>query len=115
MVLVVLASARGLRRPDPRWLAPALCVASQFALHLAYGREYILYSPHWHGAFVALLAAAAWRRYPRRGAAMASIALLLAAALFVNDRAVMQNVYAEVDAGLSIRDRDGAGVLRAPR
>jgi hypothetical protein len=86
-------------------------VASQFALHLVYGREYVLYAPHWHGVLVALLVAAAWRRHPQRQVLLTGAALLLAAAMLVNDRAVMDAVYDEVDAGLSIRVRDGAGVL----
>ncbi|MFQ5418345.1 MAG: hypothetical protein ACE5FL_15070 [Myxococcota bacterium] len=110
VLLAVLAAAAGLRRADVRMLAPALCVASQLALHFFYGREYVLYSPHWHGVLVALLVAAAWRRFPARQRAMSLAAVGLALAMLVNDVAVMRTVYREVAVGLGAdaRDADGA-------
>ena len=62
----LLPSALVLGRMDRRFAAPILCIASQFALHLFYGREYILYSPNWHGAVTAVLVAAAWNGMPTR-------------------------------------------------
>ena len=59
LAAVVLAgvalSATRLRGAGVAFTAPLLAVASQFALHLIYGREYVLYSPHWHGILVAIL------------------------------------------------------------
>ena len=116
VVLVgVLGAGVGLRRADARLLAPALCVAAQLALHLVYGREYILYSPHWHGVLVALLVAAAWRAYPRRRTAMLTVAAALSLALLANDVAVMRSVYSEFDAGLGIELRDTTGALLPAR
>jgi hypothetical protein len=80
-------------------------------MHLIYGREYVLYSPHWHGVWVALLVAAAWRRFPRRHGAMLTAAVALAAGLLINDTLVMRAVYGEVEAGLSAGVRDAVGVL----
>jgi hypothetical protein len=111
-LLAVIAAASGLRRADARFLAPLLCVSSQFAMHLVYGREYVLYSPHWHGALVAVLVAAAWRRFPTRQRALLVAAALLSAALLLNDVTVMRSVYAELAAGLGAQVRDAAGALR---
>jgi hypothetical protein len=114
LAVVVLAgvslAGAGLRRADVRLLAPAACVASQLALHVVYGREYVLYSPHWHGVLVALLVAAAWRAHPRRHTAMVAAAAALSLLLFANDVTVMRDVYRELDLGLGVdvRDVDGA-------
>jgi hypothetical protein len=113
-LLAVLLAGIGFRRADAKFVAPALCVASQFALHLLYGREYILYSPHGHGVWVALLVAAAWRAFPKRGRAMFAAAALLAAGFLANDVAVLRHTYREVAAGLhiAVRNPDGSRVLR---
>jgi hypothetical protein len=111
-LLAVIAAASGLRRADSRFLAPVVCVASQFAMHLCYGREYVLYSPHWHGALVAVLVAAAWRRFPERQRALLVAAALLGVLLLRNDVTVMRVVYDEFAAGLGTQVRDAAGVLR---
>jgi hypothetical protein len=111
LLLAVLAACAGLRRADAKFVAPALCVASQLALHLVYGREYVLYSPHWHGVLVAVLVAAAWNRLPRRRGAMLAAAAVLSAAMLLNDLVVMRAVYREVEAGLGTRGRDAAGAL----
>jgi len=111
-LLAVLTGFAGLRRADARFVAPLLCIASQLTMHLFYGREYVLYAPHWHGALVAVLVAAAWRRFPARPTALLLAAVLLSAALLWNDVAVMRAVYDEVAAGLEVRVRDAAGFLR---
>jgi len=111
VLLAALAAFAGLRRADARFVAPALCVVSQFALHLAYGREYVLYSPHWHGVLVAVLVAAAWNRFPRRRGVMLAAAAVLSAAMLLNDLVVMRAVYREVEAGLGTRGRGAGGVL----
>jgi hypothetical protein len=97
---------------DARFLAPGLCVASQFALHLLYGREYILYSPNWHGVLVAVVVAAAWNGLGARGRVVASAAAaMLCAALLANNLTVMNAVYREFDAGLEAERRDAKGRL----
>jgi hypothetical protein len=111
VLLAVLAACAGLRRADAKLLAPALCVGSQLALHIVYGREYVLYSPHWHGVLVAVLVAAAWNRFPHRCAAMLAAAALLSAAMLANDVVVMRAVYREVEAGLGLHTRDTTGAL----
>jgi hypothetical protein len=111
VLLAALAAFAGLRRADARFVAPALCVVSQFALHLAYGREYVLYSPHWHGVLVAVLVAAAWNRFPRRRGVMLAAAAVLSAAMLLNDLVVMRAVYREVEAGLGTRGRDAGGAV----
>jgi hypothetical protein len=112
VLLAVLAACAGLRRADAKFVAPALCVVSQFALHLVYGREYVLYSPHWHAVLVAVLVAAAWNRLPRRCGVMLAAAAVLSAAMLYNDLVVMRAAYHEVETGLGTRGRDAAGALR---
>lgn len=110
---VLAAFATGcwaLRKADVRLLAPCLCVASQFGLHLLYGREYILYSPSWHGVLVAVLVAAAWNAVRRRWGVVA-VCGALCAGMLVNDVAVLNAVYREVAAGLAIEVRDMTGAL----
>ncbi len=104
--------ARG--RVDALFVAPILSVASQFALHLFYGREYILYAPHWHGVFVAVLVAAGWNagstsRARRR--IFVGFAALLGIAMLANNLQVMRSVYRQVEAGLEARLRDPDGNL----
>jgi hypothetical protein len=96
-------------RGDRRMLAPLLCVASQFALHFVYGREYILYSPNWHGAVTAVLVAAAWNGLGEGRRWMPPVALAFSLALAVNSLAVMQRVYREVEIGLEQPLRDASG------
>jgi hypothetical protein len=112
LLLVALVACAGLRRADAKFVAPALGVLSQLALHLVYGREYVLYSPHWHGVLVAVLVAAAWNGLPRRHGAMLAAAAVLSAAMLQNDLVVMRAVYREVGAGLGVHGRDAAGALR---
>jgi len=109
---VVLAAATGLRRGGARLVAPGACVASQLVLHVFYGREYILYSPHWHAAWVALLVASAWAAFPNRKRPMAVFAGIFALALLANDVAVMHRTYREVGAGLYVTNRNSDGSLR---
>jgi hypothetical protein len=111
VLLAALAACMGLLRADAMLLAPALCVGSQLVLHVVYGREYILYSPHWHGVLVAVLVAAAWNRFPCRRGAMLGAAVALSIAMLVNDVAVTRAVYREVEAGLGMRGRDATGAL----
>lgn len=113
-LLLLGALVAGIRygKVDLHFLAPGLCVASQFALHLLYGREYILYSPNWHGVLVAGIVAAAWNGLGKRGRTVATAtAALLCAALLANNLAVMNAVYREFDAGLEAERRDAAGEL----
>jgi len=112
VLVAALAACAGLRRADARFVAPALCVMSQLALHLVYGREYVLYSPHWHGVLVAVLVAAVWNRHPRRRGVMLAAAAALSAAMLLNDLVVMRAAYHELEAGLGTRGRDAAGLLR---
>jgi len=113
-LLCVLLAATGFRRADAKYVAPALCVGSQFALHIFYGREYVLYSPHWHGVWVALLVAAAWQAFPKRRRPMLAFAAVLATAFLVNDLAVLRQTYREVDSGLhtQVRNLDGTPIVR---
>jgi hypothetical protein len=111
VLLAAVAACAGLRRAGAKFVAPALCVVSQLALHLVYGREYVIYSPHWHAVLVAVLVAAAWNRLPRRRAAMLAAAAALSAAMLMNDLVVMRAVYREVEAGLGTRGRNAVGVL----
>jgi hypothetical protein len=113
LLLAVLGACTGLRRAGARFVAPAVCVASQLALHVVYGREYVLYSPHWHGVLVALLVAAAWTGFPRRRPAMLMAAVALSATMLANDVVVMRAVYGEVEAGLGVRARDARGAPNA--
>jgi hypothetical protein len=109
--LWVVLGCIGLLGVDARLLAAVLGVAAQFAIHVFYGREYVLYAPHWHAVWVALLVTGAWRALPRRAVALTSIALALSAAMAVNDVAVMREAYAEFDAGLAVSARDSVGAL----
>jgi hypothetical protein len=109
---VALAAAAGLRSREPRLLAPALCVAFQLGLHLFYGREYVLYSPHWHGVWVALLVAGAWNGLPRSLLRFAPWAVaVLSALLLANNLLVMRAIYREVRFGLAAEHRDAEGRL----
>ena len=93
---------------DPRLLAPGLCLAFHFALHWLYGREYVIYAPHWHGLLVATLVAGVWNGgHARRALAIASG--LLAAALLVNNLAVLHASYEEIAWGLGTERRDLRG------
>jgi hypothetical protein len=114
LLLAVLASVLSLRRADSRFIAPALSVASQFALHLVYGREYILYSPHWHGVLVALLTASAWRALGRRRFVLPLASAILSGAMLANGVAVLKEVYREVALGLDADLRDERGRIRPP-
>ena len=106
------AAAVGLRRADRLFLAPVLCIGSQFALHLLYGREYILYSPNWHGVLVAVLVASCWKAFARhRRAIDLRVSLVLALALLANNLAVLKRTYQEVEAGLWYANRDSEGRL----
>ena len=94
--------------------APLLCIGVQFGLHFLYGREYILYSPNWHGAVCAVWVGAIWIGLPGwRRSVTAGIAAL-SAALALNGAFVMDRVYREVEAGLEASLRDGAGRLKGP-
>jgi hypothetical protein len=101
-------------KADLHFLAPALGVGSQFGLHLLYGREYILYAPHWHGVAVAMIVAAVWNGLARRGRAVAAaVAAALCAVLLANNLLVLDAVYREFAAGLGAERRDAAGRLRS--
>jgi len=100
---------------DANLLAPAACLVFHFALHLVYGREYVLYSPHWHGVGVAMLVAAGWNGALRRRATGFAVAALCLG-LLVNDVVVMRAVYREVEHGLGadVRDVQGRPIPPAP-
>jgi hypothetical protein len=111
--LGVLVACVRYGKVDLHFLAPALGVASQFGLHLLYGREYILYAPHWHGVLVAMIVAAVWNGLARRGRAVAAaVAAVLCAVLLANNLLVLDAVYREFAAGLGADRRDASGRLR---
>ena len=112
VALAVLAALWRSPRRDPRFLAPALVLGWHLGLHALYGREYVIYSPHWHGVLVALLVAGAWHGLGRRRAWLAPAAAVLAALLLVNNLAVMRAIYREVAFGLEASRRDAEGGLR---
>jgi hypothetical protein len=87
-------------------------VAGQFGLHFFYGREPILYSPHWHGVLVGVLVAASWNGLSQRRWILLAAAGGLSAAMLANNLVVLDSVYREVDAGLGIDARDSEGALR---
>jgi hypothetical protein len=109
--LWVVLGCIGLRGGDARLLAALLGVGTQFVIHVFYGREYVLYAPHWHAVWVALLVAGAWRALPRRALPLTVLALSLSAAMALNDVVVMREVYAEFEAGLGVSVRDSGGAL----
>ncbi|MEE8476043.1 MAG: hypothetical protein V3T01_11855 [Myxococcota bacterium] len=98
-----------LGRADRRFLAPLLCIASQFLMHCVYGREYILYSSNWHGAVTAVLVAGVWNEMGSARRWIRPLAVALSLALAVNSLAVMHRVYSEVEAGLGQAGRDAHG------
>jgi hypothetical protein len=110
LVAVLTAAWLSLRR-DPRMLAPLLCLFAHLGLHWLYGREYVLYAPHWHGVLVALLVAGAWNGLGAQRKLLPALAALLATGLIANDVVVLRAVYREVDAGLSVEVRDERGRL----
>jgi hypothetical protein len=109
--LWVVLGCIGLRHADARLLAALLGVAAQLVMHVVYGREYVLYAPHWHAVWVALLTAGVWLALPRRPLSLALIALSLATALAVNNTVVLRVAYAELAAGLGVSARDSDGSL----
>ena len=112
MLCGVTAGCLALRRADARFVAPALCIASQFGLHFFYGREYVLYAPHWHGVWVAMLVAACWNAWPTRRTILLVAIGALCVAMLANNLWVLSEVYRQVEAGLQIAVRDTHGVLR---
>jgi len=112
LLMALVAAARWGRWRDPRLLAPGLCLLFHFSLHWLYGREYVIYAPHWHGLLVAVSVAALWNgERGRRGLPLASG--LLAAVLLLNNLAVLRASYAEVSFGLGAERRDPRGQARA--
>ncbi|MEE8475423.1 MAG: hypothetical protein V3T01_08740 [Myxococcota bacterium] len=109
MGMLVAGAVRG--RVDVHFLAPGLGIASQFALHLVYGREYILYSPNWHGVLVAVFTAAAWNGWGQRRNLFIAVAAVVCTAMLLNNLAVMDAVYREFGAGLEAIRRDATGNL----
>jgi len=112
VLCAVVSGCIALRRAGFRFVAPGLCVAFQFGLHFFYGREYVLYAPHWHGVWVAMLVAAVWNAWPRRRSAMLLASGLLCVAMLANNLAVLAEVYREVEAGLQVSVRDSHGALK---
>ncbi len=112
VLLGVAMGCLALRRADARFAAPGLCIASQFSLHFFYGREYVLYAPHWHGVWVAMLVAACWNAWPTRRTALLVASGVLCIAMLANNLAVLSEVYRQVEAGLEIKVRDAHGALR---
>ncbi|MGE4606939.1 MAG: hypothetical protein AAEJ52_09380 [Myxococcota bacterium] len=112
VLLGVGVGCLALRRADARFVAPGLWVASQFGLHFFYGREYILYAPHWHGVWVAMLVAACWNAWPKRRTALLVASGVLGIAMLANNLAVLSEAYRQVEAGLGTSVRDSHGTLR---
>lgn len=114
--LAVLAWAGHWR--DRRLAAPAAVLGFHFALHFVYGREYVLYAPHWHAVLVAVLVAAAWNGRLARGrgrrAALGVVCAGLAAALLAANLGVLASVGDEVAHGLGADVRDARGRALAP-
>jgi hypothetical protein len=115
VLAAVLAAAWLSLRRDPRMLAPVLCLAAHFALHWFYGREYVLYAPHWHGVLVAVLVAGAWNGLAARRNLVPALAALLATGMIANDVVVLRAAYREAAAGLSVEVRDEHGRLPSER
>jgi arylsulfatase len=109
LLSLFVLGAISLRQSDRRFLAPLLCIAGQFVLHLAYGREYILYSPNWHGPLVAVVIAACWNGFESKRKSLTLFVLALSGGMLVNNVAVLNRVYAEVDVGLEQWHRDASG------
>lgn len=114
LILAGVAALRLGRWRDPRLLAPGGCLLFHFALHWLYGREYVIYAPHWHGLWVATGVAAIWNGgRARRGLAWVGGALALA--LLANNLAVLRTAYVEVGRGLGAAERDARGRPLAPQ
>jgi len=113
-LVFVAFAASGLRRGDAFTAAVALAVLAQLGLHLLYGREYVLYAPHWQAPLAALLAAGAARALGRRRRLLPGLAALLAACLLANGLVVLDRVYREVEAGLATSARDPIGRVLEP-
>jgi len=108
--LLLLPAAVLVGRAERRFVAPLLAVASQFALHLLYGREYILYSANWHGPVVAMLVAAVWNGLGTAKRRWLPVVVgVVALSLAVNGLLVMRRVYAELEIGLESARRDAQG------
>ncbi len=94
---------------DRRFLAPCLCLAWHLLLHAVYGREYVLYAPHWHAVWIGTAVAAVWNRLASRRRALGVAVALLCPALLLNNALVLRAVYAELAYGLSVERRDAEG------
>lgn len=101
----------GARSMDVRFLAPLVCLAGQIGLHFLYGREYILYSPHWHGTLCAVLVALAFRSPSAARRWLPAVMAALVIGTLANSVVVLRHTYAEVAAGLHRSFRDDAGIL----
>jgi hypothetical protein len=112
VLLGVALGCVALRGADARFTAPVLCIVGQFGLHFFYGREYVLYAPHWHGVWVAMLVAASWNAWPTRRIALLVASGVLCIAMFANNLAVLNEVYRQVEVGLETTARDGHGMPR---
>ncbi len=110
ILALVAAAAWSLRRPPPIFWIPLCVLACQFALHLVFGHEYIMYSTNWTGLVVALLVAAGYRAVePKALLAAGVLALSLAAA--TSNLALLNRIHAEIGAGLDVELRDTSGRL----
>jgi hypothetical protein len=98
-------------RGDARFLAPVLSLASQFGIHLLYGREYVLYSPNWHGVLVAVGIAGAWNGLAVGRPRLIAAGAILCAALLASNLGVLGEVHREFGAGLEAAKRDASGRL----
>ena len=106
------AALRFGRWRDPRLLVPGACLLFHFALHWFYGREYVIYAPHWHAVLVATGVAAVWNGARGRRVLVAT-SLLLAAALLASNLTVLRASYEEVTWGLGTESRDRHGDPRS--
>ncbi|MCP4641090.1 MAG: hypothetical protein GY851_11680 [bacterium] len=87
-------------RWDQRHLPVLLVCLSQFAIHIVYGREYILYSLNWHGAVTVFMVSTLWAAVGRLRTWVFPVIMVLSACMLVANIQVMTNVYQELRFGL---------------
>lgn len=99
-------------RGNVRFLAPSLGVFAQLSMHIAYGKEPIIYSSNFHGVLVAMVVAASWNTFVRHRRTLCVIWLVLSIGMLANNLAVLQHLYAEIESGLDAVLRDPSGRLK---
>jgi hypothetical protein len=111
LVVAFVGTCSFFARGDVLFLAPVLSLASQFGIHLLYGREYVLYSPNWHGVLVAVGIAGAWNGLARGRRWLLVAGAVLCAALLASNLGVLREAHREFGAGLETAKRDASGRL----